>query len=510
MKILPKLIAAFLVIAILVTVIGYLSLDNLSSVGKSFNEVQYTTTPKITILNDMKLSILFLAFEVNEVTVEPSQEYLEVFELTKQKLATTVQRYQIFETEDRQTVTSIQQGTEEIIASAEEIIELKKAHVAMEVLYEEAEEFNEKAEKISNMIDSEISKQNEKLMELQLTVSNKIQSTSQLNFIFTLIALSLALGMGGFIARSIHRPLIQLKNAAKEITEGNHDVEIKVSNRDEIGELATQFNIMRQCVKKTNANLTQLVKMRTSELEKLNETLKGINDELVRKDKLKDEFISIASHELRTPVQPILGFVELAKEGRITQTEAFDVIAKNAIRLQHLANNILDASIIESGQIVYRITKVSINDVIRDVINARKVNLNGDLSLITDLDGDVKIDADKERIAQVFTNLIDNALKFTKRGTIKVETKVFADKNQVVIKVADTGTGISDYIIPNLFNKFVTSSDRDRSPHGTGLGLFISKGIVAAHKGEISACNNSEGGATFTVVLPIDSSKRMN
>lgn len=245
-----------------------------------------------------------------------------------------------------------------------------------------------------------------------------------------------------------------------------------------------------------NKKLRNLVKIRTKELEKANEELK-------HRDRLKDEFISIASHELRSPIQPILGFAELAKRGRINQNEAWDGILRHSQRLQKLANDILDVSRIESNDLTYEMEKFKINEVIRDVINSAQVNLNGLVSIESRLDKDVEIEADKDRIIQVLSNIIDNAIKFTKKGAIKVETSIFPETNKIQIKISDTGGGIPSDILPQLFDKFVTKSVDYGDHHGTGLGLFISKAIVTAHKGEIFVYNNDEGGATIAIVLPI-------
>lgn len=249
-----------------------------------------------------------------------------------------------------------------------------------------------------------------------------------------------------------------------------------------------------------NRRLTKLVIIRTKELEQANEELK-------RKDLLKDEFISIASHELRTPVQPILGFASLAKKGKIEQDKAWHGVLQHARRLQHLANEILDVSRIESGNLTYTMEKVRINDIILDVVNAAKPNVSKDVSIEIKLDENIEIDADKSRITQVLTNIIDNAVKFTRKGAIKAESFVFAERGKIEIKISDTGGGIPNDVLPNLFEKFATKSVQDGNQHGAGLGLFISRAIVNAHKGEIFAYNNNEGGATFTIVLPVDSSK---
>ncbi|MFQ5941691.1 MAG: ATP-binding protein [Nitrososphaerales archaeon] len=248
-----------------------------------------------------------------------------------------------------------------------------------------------------------------------------------------------------------------------------------------------------------NKKLRNLVKIRTNELEKVNEELK-------HKDRLKDEFLSIASHELRSPIQPILGFAGLAKKRNIDDDEAWDGVLRHSRRLQEVANDILDSSRIESGELTYVMEKFEINEVILDAINSAKVNLNGSASIESKLCKDVEIEGDRARIIQVLSNIIGNAVKFTRKGSIKVESHAFPERNRVEIKISDTGGGIPNDILPHLFGKFITKSVGGENQHGTGLGLFISKAIVIAHKGEIFAYNNDEGGATFTILLPMVSS----
>lgn len=247
----------------------------------------------------------------------------------------------------------------------------------------------------------------------------------------------------------------------------------------------------------------QMITTQSTKQKELLKELEKANEKLIDRDRLKDEFISVAAHELRTPIQPILGFAELAKRGVISQEQAWNNIIQHAQKLQRLANDILDVSRIESGNLRYLMSKISINEVIRHVVSNARVNLKPNVSILTDFDEDGEIEADRERITQVLRNIVDNAIKFTKEGTIKVQTVVDSDRNKIEIWVSDTGQGIAEDIFPRLFNKFVTKSVHDANYHGTGLGLFISKAIVTAHKGEIFANNNAAGGATFTIVLPI-------
>jgi PAS domain S-box-containing protein len=238
-------------------------------------------------------------------------------------------------------------------------------------------------------------------------------------------------------------------------------------------------------------------------------TIEGIekdNEELKKKERLKNEFVAIASHELRTPIQPILGFALLAKRGTISQEAAWEGVLGEARRLQQLANDILDVSRIESDNLKYDFGKVKINELIRHAIDSLTTDANKEVTVTFDYppsEGEITIDADRSRITQVISNIVGNAIKFSPHGTIKVSSCVLSDKFE--IKISDNGGGIPNEILPKLFEKFVTKGHGEGNKKGTGLGLYISKAIILAHHGEISAFN-SQGGATFLIRLPITNS----
>ena len=226
---------------------------------------------------------------------------------------------------------------------------------------------------------------------------------------------------------------------------------------------------------------------------------------------------------MRTPLQPIISYNALALKNKIDKDVAMTVIDRQARRLQKLATDLLEASRIESGNLTYKMQKIKINDTILDVINSIAITTAKGKhhqlakkvlgpSIKTELDranDNLEIDADKDRITEALSNIIDNAIKFTDKGIIKVENHVYIDKNKIEIRVSDTGCGIPKDILPRLFGKFVTKSvGRKTSQHGTGLGLFITKAIVTAHNGQIRAFNNDRGGATFIIVLPIYSNNK--
>jgi two-component system, OmpR family, sensor histidine kinase VicK len=246
-----------------------------------------------------------------------------------------------------------------------------------------------------------------------------------------------------------------------------------------------------------------------------------LNEELKRADKMQKEFINVASHELRTPTQAILSFSELLQTHPERKDEMLQAMSRNAIRLQKLTDDILDVTRIESKTLMLKIEPLDLNDLISNIVEDYRNQIeknNDNVELLyyyrpRDNDSKIIIEADRVRLIQVISNLLDNALKFTKKqdkeskkGSIYVTAEKKKNrengskKQQVVVSIKDTGTGIDPKIVPRLFTKFATASET-----GTGLGLFICKSIVEAHGGRISAENNleSKGGAVFELSLPL-------
>jgi signal transduction histidine kinase len=339
------------------------------------------------------------------------------------------------------------------------------------------------------------------LAPLNEVVNNLIMTLIMIGGIISIIVIIVGL----FISRSISKPILKLKHAANEISKGNFNVNIKETSRnDEIAELSSQFNTMKQSIVSANENLNRLVKDRTRELEIANEQLKN-------QEKMQKEFINIAAHELRTPVQPILGLSELllSEEEDEGKRRLIDVISRNAERLERLTQDILDVTRIESQLLRLNKEKFNLNSVVLSIMEEYKnkigENDRGDIKLLYNpIEGNniIIVDADRGRITQVVSNLLDNAIKFTEEGTIMVSTEVknggSNNNNIAVVSVKDTGSGIDPEIMPRLFTKFTSKSWK-----GTGLGLFISKSIIETHGGKIWAENNIDGkGATFSFSLP--------
>jgi two-component system sensor histidine kinase VicK len=232
-------------------------------------------------------------------------------------------------------------------------------------------------------------------------------------------------------------------------------------------------------------------------------------------ERMQKEFINIAAHELRGPIQPILGLTQVVRfKMKDTELQKLqDVVIRNAKRLQRLTDDILDVTKIESNLLHLNKEVFNLNDLIFRIIDDDKSQIdNKDIKLIyqdssnSDDNNIIIVQADKSRLNQVISNLISNSIKFTnKGGTIFITTKREKDNKAIIISIKDTGIGIDPEIMPRLFTRFASKSFQ-----GTGLGLYISKSIIEAHGGRIWATNNTDGkGAIFTFSLPLEKEKSM-
>ena len=229
------------------------------------------------------------------------------------------------------------------------------------------------------------------------------------------------------------------------------------------------------------------------------------NEELKKAYRMQREFISIASHELRTPTQAILGTSGLLQYYPEKRDELIEIIQRNAKRLQTLTENILDLTRIESQTFQLEKERFNIYELLSGVIKdftERIKSDNKNIRLVYDqkyTDHHVIVEADKGRITQVLSNILNNALKFTNEGQIIIRAHESNNKKEINVSISDTGSGINKDIFAKLFSKFAT-----KSYQGTGLGLYISKSIVEVHGGRIWAENNANGrGATFMFTLPV-------
>jgi signal transduction histidine kinase len=294
-------------------------------------------------------------------------------------------------------------------------------------------------------------------------------------------------------------------------------------------------------VMRMNSILERNIKERTKELQEsnnslllVNRKLESINEQLQTHDKMQQEFISTAAHELRTPLQPILGLSKIVKDkiNDNEQKDLLDIIIKNTKKLKRLTEDILDVTRIEGNKLLLNKETICIWELLHSIIKEFEHTLGNNKNIkfklhFKNIDSNsVNVVADKNRIYQVISNLINNSIKFilsengkegdgnglisitVEKAKIKSNEGNSSDRviDEVIISIKDNGKGIDPEIFPRLFTKFASKSFQ-----GTGLGLYISKNIIEAHGGKIWAENSEDGkGATFSFSLPLIINDNMN
>ena len=385
---------------------------------------------------------------------------------------------------------------------------------------------------ILNILEN-ITTQSEKNIELE--AFTPLENLKYVTIINGILVGILVIIVSLIIGKSISNPIQMLMVASKNMGQEKFDNPISIiGGSEEIKELSNQLDSMRQNIFYTNNHLNDLVDERTQKLEKAivelkdkeealkesNKNLLLVNEKLSLQSKSQMEFVNTTAHELRTPIMPIITLTELlysiikkenktqkknpSKENEKKQ-EFLEVILRNCYRLYQITEDILDVTKIESQTLKLNKEMIELNEIIRNVVNDFKKIINEkrygsvQVRIMHEPSKDIiLVNADKGRLNQLLSNLLDNALKFTKEGNIIIAAKKQKD-DKVVVSIKDSGIGINSEILSQLFTKFSTKSEQG----GTGLGLYICKNIAEAHGGRIWAEGNPEGGSTFYFTLCI-------
>ena len=301
--------------------------------------------------------------------------------------------------------------------------------------------------------------------------------------IIALIAIDAAI-IGLAVSRSISKPIIALHKATQEIEKGNFDVRTDISTNDEIEQLSYAFN-------KTTMALSQM------------------DEERQQIDKAKSEFLSITSHELRTPITPMKAQLQMLDNGyfgKLTdkQQESVEIILRNAERLDKIIEDFLEVSRIEAARLNFSFRKTDLKETINETIGflegfAKEKNIK----LVTDINDLPIIKVDPDRVSQVLRNLTHNAIKFSKNNS-KIEVNAVAKNDHILFSVKDYGVGMTSEDQLRVFEPFYQIEGHlDREHGGTGLGLAICRGIVESQKGKIWVESTVDKGSTFYFTVPL-------
>lgn len=486
-----KLIISFSIATVLIALSGGISYHYMTDIGATQEALDDEILPATLILGKIKYSVSEIFSSANEYVYIPNdidrEDELRFIKTEIVNVPVLLEDYfNILNAQDpieNAAAHEFRESVSEFIFTIEAFVETRyDGNEARLLRYHGLLE--EEKNEVVRIIDSQIASKQQELDEGHAQVKAVQQLALQITLVLSVCFLALTLLLAYLIYRSIALPIGRLKDAVIKIGDEMFDIEIPGAhqkqgkrNRDEIQDLAVHIDNMRS--------------------------------ELMEKDKMKQEFINLAAHELRTPIQPILSYSELAGRGVISHAQANEAIIIQARRLKQISEDILDVARIEGKTLNLNIERFNLRQVIEQVVKEKRLVLGSNVVIETALDGirELDIDADPSRITQVVSNILGNAIKFTKKGRIRIEANIIENRETVQLAISDTGPGIPDEILQKLFDKFASKSVNSGTEHGTGLGLYLCKAIIEAHAGSIAGYNNEKGGATFKIYLRVSSPK---
>ena len=329
--------------------------------------------------------------------------------------------------------------------------------------------------------------------------------------VLVLLVIGMAVGAAviAWVSGRITGPIRELHQGVKIIGSGNLDYRVSIDTGDEIEWLGEEFNKMAAELKVFYATLEQKVKDKTIELETSNSQLEQANRSLVKANNAKDEFLHVMSHELRTPLNVLMGYSQLVKDGTFgtinqKQVNALDKVLGSAKELMNMISELLNATSIETGKVRAEMFQIQMDELLDDLKSNYDIPLNKKLTFNWDYPAEPRIiKTDGDKLKHILQNLINNAVKFTEEGSITLSARYFPETKVAEFKVADTGIGIEQEMLPSIFQRFQQLDSSDTRNHdGLGLGLYIVKKYIEVLGGQIQVNSELGKGSIFAVTLP--------
>jgi signal transduction histidine kinase len=338
------------------------------------------------------------------------------------------------------------------------------------------------------------------------------------------IILGIAITLAFLFSGRISKPIAELRKLTMEVSKGNYNTKVHTKHSNELGQLASSFESMRQNVNTVNNNLNNLVTERTRDLQRVNDELQlkeqeleKANEELKVADRGKEEFMSMVSHELKTPLTPMKLYSQMMLRSTSSigtlndkQNKAVTVILNGILKLEVLINDILAVYKLDIGRLTLSKSCVGVEEIISQAFTEyQPLADEHKIDFVVDKRTSGTIECDPQRTIQVLSNLIKNSIDFVPKDNGRIVIRVEDEKSDsednrnVLFTVEDNGCGISPDKVKNLFKKFYQiNTTLTRKHGGTGLGLAISKGIIESHGGRIWLDESYTGGASFKFTLP--------
>ena len=493
-------------------------------------------------LKEIKVAGIHIETATNEYVFIPgngNSKYLQEINEQKSKFIDNLNKYEglvdKYFPDEKETGETIRNIGVQYISNADKLVKLKQTMPSSDTftptmaqpLLSIKNEFE--PDQLLNVIDGAISNDRSEIVNRANTVNNAISNSSLVTIFSIIISVIVAISFGLYFSRYISNPISNLKDAATQIGIGDYVAACKFLSKtqrgDEIGKLSSGIEKMRQSIESMKKNLDKLVEQRTKEVETKNaellereKDLEKVNQELVTTELAKEEFISMVSHELKTPLTPLKMYVEMFlttnRLGGLNekQLKAMKKIHHSVSKLELLINDIFDVYKLDIGRLKLNKKPIEVTTLVQQNISElepltedKKIEFKAEIIPPAD---NVSVICDSKRIEQVISNLVKNSVDFVpgKDGKITIRAEADETYQNVIFTIEDNGIGIPVDKMDNLFKTFYqVDTTLARKHGGTGLGLVICKGIIENHGGKIWIDKNYSRGTSIKFTLPIAS-----
>jgi signal transduction histidine kinase len=493
-----KLLGGYLLVTLLVIGIGAMSLQtifNMRSQGQLLDEAHERVHWSQEIQHALAMQMNFTAMALllrSESTVENILRENNRFNNTLARLERAAQP------EEVELFQRIRAAQGEALTTVADIANLIRDNRVDDAMRLQQDKQSPLYRRIEGFVADLVRREQNKMDHLRASVAAANRNTMILMASSAVALMLLALLLGFIISWSFILPVQKAHDFLSEVAKGNFAATIRVPNRDEFGTLAAHMNHMGQELRR----LYESQHRAAQELQRLNEQLQQASH-------AKSNFLANMSHELRTPMNAILGFVEMVLDGIYGDVpaqlrEPLTDVQTNGKHLLRLINDVLDLSKIEAGRMELVFAEYSVQDVVETVrTSLQSLAFEKGLEFAADVDQNIPLAlGDGRRIAQCLTNLVGNALKFTKRGRVTI--RVEQQGANLLYCVSDTGIGIPEDELENIFGEFQqVDMAITREFSGSGLGLNITRKFVEMHGGRIWVESELGKGSSFFFTVPL-------
>lgn len=482
-----KLLAAFLAIVLLLIAVGAVGLQVLSRSSRRANEL-VALQRKIAAYRQLQHDTTAQLYSVASALVVFDEQTLDATLRQLDQFGYDYDRLQFVAKDEAELLDQVRKNYNQFIQIVTKVVELIRAGKTTEgreLQLAQAGPLAERLELITNQLVNEA----EADIVASIETSDAAYLTSRWVVIgFSAGSIGLALMLGYAFSWSLIGPVKEMDSRLKQIASGDFSQHIEVLNRDELGTLAANLN-------------------------RMNDELGQLYQQLDTANRHKSQFLGNVNHELRTPVSAIISYAGLVlseTEGQISQLQKENLqdLLKNAERLLNMIDSLLDITKIEAGKLEVRIEAVELEDIIQSAASTIESTLTRNhLHLIRNIASDLPVlNTDRDKLRQIVLNLLDNAVKFTERGEVKISAS--QQKGSLKLEVSDTGIGIREEDLNQVFEEFHRGGSTAKKYRGTGLGLAIVKRLVGLLGGNIEVSSEVNVGSTFTVTLPLEYKSR--